>query len=407
MKIMFATPAPPLLTKPRPYHFIRGLGRRGHDVHLLTQVPSEAAAAALPGAPGWGEIVESCTSVNFVVVPKARSYAQCAASLPTRTPLRVAYCRSPEFASRARELARRYGCDLAHVDRKRIAPAFKFLDLPKVLDATDSISLYLRGTLQYGSIPERAISVAELLKMPRFERRVCAPFSACLATTAEDIRNLENGDCPATSFEVLPNGVEIRPGRNTGDEPNSLLFVGTMHYPPNVDAATWFARRIFPLVRAERPKALLYLVGAGPSRAVRRLDRLPGVRVTGAVPEIAPYLERCGVFVAPMRIGGGFPNKVAEALAAGAPMVATPTAHAGIPGLVPGEHLLEAREHEQFAAQTLRLLRDPGLRGQLGDSGRRFVREEYSWHDVLDRLEEIYASSREAWSRARGRRRPT
>ena len=407
MKILFATPAPPLLTKPRPYHFIRGLGRRGHDVHLLTQVPSGATAEDLAKAPGWREVVEACASVDFVTVPKARSYLQCAASLPTRTPLRVAYCRSPRFAATARELARRYGCDLVHVDRKRIAPAFEGLDLPKVLDATDSISLYLRGTLRYGSLPERAISVAELLKIPRFERRVCAPFSACLATTAEDLRVLEAGGCPATSFEVLPNGVEVRPPRNVERDPDSLLFVGTMHDPPNVDAASWLAKRVFPLVRTRRPEAVLHLVGAGPNRAVRSLGKLPGVRVTGAVPQVTPYLERCGVFVAPMRIGGGFPNKVAEALAAGTPTVATPAAFAGIPGLVPGEHLLEARTPREFADRTVRVLEDPALGERLGGSGRRFVQEEYNWYDVLTHLEEIYASSREAWSRARGRRRPT
>lgn len=368
-------------------------------MHLLTQVSSRATA--LRDAPGWGEVVEACASVNMVAVPKARSYLQCAASLPTRTPLRVAYCRSPRFAAAARELARRHDCDLVHVDRKRIAPSFDGLDLPKVLDATDSISLYLLGTLRYGSLPERAISVAELLKIPRFERRVCAPFSACLATTAEDLRVLEAGGCSATAFEVLPNGVDVRPPRHDRDEPNSLLFVGTMHYPPNVDAAVWFARRILPLVRAKRPQTSLYLVGAGPSRAVRRLGALPGVRVTGAVPEVTPYLERCAAFVAPMRIGGGFPNKVAEALAAGAPTVATPAAHAGIPGLVPGEHLLEAGTPEEFASKTLRILEDPDLGERLGGSGRRLMSEEYGWDQVLDRLESTYASSREAWGRAR------
>lgn len=376
-------------------------------MHLVTQVPSEAAAAALPAAPGWREVAEACSSVSCVVVPRARSYAQCAASLPTQTPLRVAYCRSPEFAARARELVRRHGCDLVHVDRKRIAPAFEQMDLPKVLDATDSISLYLRGAFRYGSLPERAVSAAELLKIPRFERRVCDAFSACLATTAADLDALAAGGCSGTDFEVLPNGVEVRPQKRMGEEADALLFVGTMHYAPNVDAATWFARRIFPLVRARRPRASLYLVGAGPNRAVRRLARLPGVRVTGAVPEVAPYLGRCEVFVAPMRIGGGFPNKVAEALAAGAPTVATPTAHAGIPGLVPGRHLLEARTAEGFAEETIRLLADAELRGRLGDSGREFVRENYGWDGVLTRLEEIYASSAGAWGRARARRLPT
>ncbi len=393
MKILFATPVPPLLTKPRPHHFIRGLSRRGHDVHLLTQLPSKKASVELSGAPGWREVVEACSSVSWVVVPKSRSYVQCAASLPTSTPLRVAYCRSPEFAAKAHELVQRHGCDLLHVDRKRIAPAFKHLDLPKVLDATDSISLYLRRTLRYGSLPERFISAIELLKIPPFERRVCAAYSACIATTVEDLQTFKTAGF-STTFEVLPNGVNVQPsGRAPEREADSLLFIGTMHYAPNVDAATWFTRRIFPLIRAARPETRLYLVGARPNRAVRRLDRLPGVRVTGAVPDIAPYLERSRVFVAPMRIGGGFPNKVAEALAAGISTVATPAARAGIPGLVPGIHLLEAQNPEEFANKTLRLLRDVTLRARLGTSGRDFVRENYSWDRVLNRLEEIYEAS--------------
>ena len=398
MKILFATPVPPLLTKPRPYHFIRGLTHRGHIVHLLTQLPSERAADELSEAPGWGEIVESCASVSWIVVPRLRSYARCAVSLPTRTPLRVAYCRSPAFALRARQLVQQHDCDVLHVDRKRIASDLSGLPSPKILDATDSISLYMKRVLEYGSLPQRLISIVELLKVPSFEAEVCSGFSACLATTDEDAQALRSAGVDAR-LEVLPNGVDERFFRCARkEETDSLLFVGTMYYPPNVDAATWFSKRVFPRIKAVKPRARLRLVGSRPTRAVRRLARISGVEVTGAVRDIMPYLERTTAFVAPIRIGGGFPNKVAEALAAGVPTIATPAAHAGLPGLVPGAHLVEATHPEEFASSTLQLLDDANLRNRLRASGRDLMRTGYGWDEVVERLEKVYISSIALWS---------
>ena len=398
MNVLFATPVPPLVTKPRPYHFIRGLAHRGHSVHLLTQLPSERAVGELSEDPGWGEIVESCSSVTWDVVPRHRSYVQCAMSLPTRTPLRVAYCRSPAFTLKARRLIQQHNCDVLHVDRKRIALALSDLPLPKILDATDSITLYMKRMLKYGSLPERLVSIVELLKVPSFEAGVCRGFTACLATTDADARALESTGVD-TRLGVLPNGVDERFFRSAPkDETDSLLFVGTMYYSPNVDAATWFSKHVFPRIKAVKPRTRLCLVGSRPTGAVRRLARISGVEVTGAVRDIVPYLERATVFVAPIRIGGGFPNKIAEALAAGVPTVATPAAHAGIPGLVPGAHLIEASGPEEFASRTIQLLEDAGLRHRLRASGRDFMRAGYGWDEVVERLENIYVSSLASWS---------
>jgi len=290
-------------------------------------------------------------------------------------------------------LVQQHNCDILHVDRKRIASALSGLPVPKILDATDSITLYMKQVLKYGSLPERLVSIVELLKVPSFETGVCKGFSACLATTEEDARALKSTGVD-TRLGVLPNGVDERFFRSAPkDETDSLLFVGTMYYSPNVDAATWFSKHIFPRIKAVKPRTRLCLVGSRPTGAVRRLARMSGVEVTGAVRDIVPYLERATVFVAPIRIGGGFPNKVAEALAAGVPTVATPAAHAGIPGLVPGAHLLEATDPEEFASSTLQLLEDASLRNRLRTSGRDFMRAGYSWDEVVERLENIYISS--------------
>lgn len=396
MRILFATPVPPSLLKPRPHFFIRALAERGHHVHLLTQVADTMPLSALPG---WSDIRASCATIDSVRVPPALSLARSALSVPTTTPLRVAYCRSSSYAAVARELVRRHRCDSIHVDRERLAPVFRSFSLPKVLDATDSITLYLRRTLRYGPPVERAVAGMELIKMPRFERGMAKGYSSCLVTSEEDAQALERKGCGAP-VEIVPNGVDEKLfSYDSQSEPNSLLFVGNMFYPPNVDAACWFAKRVFPRIKEARPQSRLRLVGDRPLKSVKRLAGIKGVEVTGRVPSVADYLRRATVFVAPMRIGGGFPNKVAEALASGLPVVATPAAHGGLPEIQPGRHLLEASDASDFSSKTIDLLDNPSLRANLAAGGRALMQQHYSWSDVGGRLEEVHRAGVEGFAR--------
>src|SRR5712691_11260778 len=97
-----------------------------------------------------------------------------------------------------------------------------------------------------------------------------------------------------------------------------------MDYRPNIDAVCYFTDEILPLVHKSHPDLKFLVVGRNPSRRVRRLARLRGVIVTGAVPEVYPYLRGAIAAVAPFRICQGVQNKILEALAVGLPVVATP-----------------------------------------------------------------------------------
>ena len=75
--------------------------------------------------------------------------------------------------------------------------------------------------------------------------------------------------------------------------------------------------------------------------------------VTGEVPDVRPYLDRASVVVAPLRLGGGMRVKVAEALAAGKAVVATPLAAEGL-GASHGDQLLLAHDAEAIAEAVQR-----------------------------------------------------
>ena len=387
MRILFVVPYPPLLTKPRPHHFLRRLAARGHEIHLLAQTTAAEEASAV--GPGWDAVVDASASVTWDVVPRSRSIARALTSLPTRTPLRVAYVRSRRLASLAAELIERHGIDLIHVDRERLGPILRDIPRPKVLDATDSLTLYLRQARRFARGPEKLVAALELAKMPGYERRMALGYGACLVTTEADARALAGGAAPV---EVVPNGVD-EALFEVEREPDgrSILFVGTMSYPPNVDAALWLAHEILPRVRERHADARLVLVGHRPAPAVERLAGREGIEVTGAVPDVVPYLRSAAVFAAPMRIGGGFPNKVAEALATGVPVVATRQGFEGITGVRPDEHLLEAGEPREFADAVVRLLGEPGLGDRLAAAAKEHLRAEHTWSAVVDRLEAVYA----------------
>jgi sugar transferase (PEP-CTERM/EpsH1 system associated) len=109
-----------------------------------------------------------------------------------------------------------------------------------------------------------------------------------------------------------------------------LVFTGAMDYWANIDAVSWFAQEVLPGLRQRHPDVCFAIVGARPDAQVQRLAQLPGVIVTGAVPDVRPYLAHARLAVAPLRIARGIQNKVLEALAMGRPLLATPAALAGV-----------------------------------------------------------------------------
>ncbi len=113
-----------------------------------------------------------------------------------------------------------------------------------------------------------------------------------------------------------------------------MVFTGVFSYQPNEDGALWLIDHVWPRVRATVPQAHLTLVGMGPSPTLRRRAADAGVEVTGAVPDVRPYLWRAAVAVAPLETARGVQNKVLEAVAAGLPAVVTPAVFEGLPDAV-------------------------------------------------------------------------
>lgn len=185
---------------------------------------------------------------------------------------------------------------------------------------------------------------------------------------------------------VATNGVDLDYFRPEDAAPQlSCAFVGAMDYLPNIDGAVWFARHAWPLIRDKFPAAEFRVVGRKPAPAVRALASLPGVVVTGSVPDVRPFVASSAVVVAPLRLARGVQNKVLEALAMAKPVVAAPPALAAL-GTVPGTDLLSAATAAEFADAVCGLFADPVRCVELGASGRRYVERHHHWDRCLESL---------------------
>lgn len=180
---------------------------------------------------------------------------------------------------------------------------------------------------------------------------------------------------PALSFPPLGEAADI-------------VFVGMMDYWANVDAVQWFMDACWARVRSASPKATLAIVGARPPEAIQQLSNRDGVRVTGWVEDVRPWLQQAKVVIAPMRIARGVQNKVLEAMAMACPVVATSAAAEGL-ALEQGAEILVEDDPEAFAKVVVSTIDHPESGAAIGAAARARVLDDYIWPRQLDRFDAV------------------
>jgi len=385
MEICFVTPRCPFpLTRgdqKRAYHQIRGLSSR-HTITLVCGSDDDVPAAHRAELERW------CRHIEIVRIGKLESLARTAwGLLGSPLPMQVLFFQSPHLHARLRAVLASRRFDIVHASLIRVLPHVWSIEAPPVLaDLMDTLSLSVARRKAVASPLLRPLYELERRRLVALERLACLRFRR-LAVTGQADRDALDSD----RVRLVADGVDLPafPYRPDPRDGSTIIMTGNMGYQPNVDAAGWFAREIWPRVRAARADVRVRIVGARPARAVRALQAVPGIGVCGPVPNIAHDLHLASVAVCPMRCGAGIQNKLLEALATGTPAVATTLANQGVEA-VPERDALIADEPVTFANQILRLLEDGALRQRLAQNGRRYVEGRFAWEQHVELLEELY-----------------
>jgi glycosyltransferase involved in cell wall biosynthesis len=207
----------------------------------------------------------------------------------------------------------------------------------------------------------------------RFQQSVAAEVERIVLPS-----DLDAARSGLSNVTVIPNTYP-RPRRPAGNPatagPPVVLFQGNLEYPPNIDAAEWLANTIAPRIRAAEPATEVRLVGR-PVTSVTQLHEPEVLTVVGQVPSMEEELARASLVAVPIRYGGGTRLKILESFAHRVPVVSTSLGAEGL-AVEDGVHLLLADDPDDFAAATVRLLRDAALRVRLTGAAETLYLERY------------------------------
>lgn len=387
MKILYVChrfPFPPKRGgKIRPFNMIRHFSR-DHEVTVASLVRSDEEAKEGAG------IAPHCARYEMARVRNPLQVARMVARLPTTIPSSMGFFYSPDLARRIRALLSSTRFDLIFVHCSSVAQYVAGVrGIPKILDFGDMDS---QKWLEYAQVKPFPLSLGywiEGIKMLREEKNLAARFDMCTATTRAEWETL-NGYGVDVASDWFPNGVDsdffVPDG--TPYDPDTISFIGRMDYYPNQECMTDFCANTLPLLRAQRPGIKLVIVGADPSPAMRRLGELPGVTVTGSVPDVRPYVRASALMVAPLNIARGTQNKILEAMAMGVPVVTSRVAAGGVDAL-DREHFLVADSPAGYARAILSIVDNPAERSRLALAGRERMLSNHAWPNSMQRLDGI------------------
>lgn len=401
MRILFVTqiiPYPPhggVLQ--RGYNLLRELGKH-HDVHLMAFHHPDELPHGEPLERSRVELGKFCREIEYFPLwpkrTKAHKLVAFALGALYPAPFSVLAHRSGALARRIDAVCRSAAPpDVVHLDTIALAPYRKYCgNIPVVLGHHNIESqLMARRAPHESNTAARLYVEAQTRRLVDFERAHAKDFRVNITVSDADSTTLR-GICPGAQTAAIPNGVDTNYFTPRADAAApAVIYTGGMNMFANRDAVEWFLDAIWPRVRSAVPNVRFLAVGTRPSKRV--LDaaaRDAQVEAPGFVDDVRPWVARAGVYVVPLRVGGGTRLKMVDAMAQGKAIVATTVGAEGIDGR-DGEQFVLADEPVAFADAVIRLLEDATERQRLGRAARARAEERYAWPILGRELASIYS----------------
>jgi polysaccharide biosynthesis protein PslH len=379
----------------RTYHLLSRLALRHRITYLCHRNPD-------PDESARAEIAMRDLGIRSIVVDRrvpVKSgigfYARLSGNLFSSLPYSVASHRSWELKAAAAKLGRDDPPDLWHCEWTPYAETLRDSagSAPRVIMAHNVESLIWRRLAETEGNPlKRWYIRRQFRKYEDFERWAYSTSECTIAVSDEDAQRIR--DCfGGQRVEVVDNGVDtgyFEPMPRVTRDSKRILFLGSLDWRPNLDAAKLLLDDIFPLVRRQEPLAQLDIVGRKPADWLQKhVARRAGVELHADVADVRPFLAAAGMLAVPLRVGGGSRLKILEALASGLPVV---TSRIGVEGLhlEADLHVTVADHPEEFARAILRFMDNPEFAAQQTSRGRDHVLERYDWTGLAERLDEIW-----------------
>jgi len=362
---------------------LRGAGDRGDAdvVHVVVPVADEAARAT---AKAFAQAM--AVRVHTVAVPvlprpdfarKLRSWSRGRSELLLR---RWGEGAGPAVAGIAASLRP----DLVVVDSSFVLPIVPRAPVPQLLHLHNlESSVFARAGAAGRGFAERVTRAFEARTIAAAEQQALRTAAAVVGVSEVD-RALALALAPGANVVAVPNSVDLErlpllPPPSLPSPPR-LLFVGTLDYPPNLEAVRELVLEHLPVLRAAFPGLVVRLVGRDDGGALAAFRGRDGVEAVGPVDDLLPHYRDSHAVYLPIRSGGGTRLKILEAWALGLPVLSTAVGCEGLDA-VDGEVLRRFETVEQGVA-ALRSVLD-GQGPVLARRARAFVVARHA-HAIAD-----------------------
>lgn len=364
--------------KLRIYHQVKELSKN-NEVLLCclheSSIPKEAKS----------ELQKICKQVEFVRLSKWKIPFNMLLAFFTSKPFQVAYFYQKKAQRKIDKLIHSFKPDFIYSQLIRTSEYVKhFYAIPKTIDYMDSFSKGMERRAENARFIPRMIFDSEAKRLLRYENLIFDYFDNHSIISAQDRDSIWHEN--RNKISIIPNGLDAEFFHPKEQKKHyQILFSGNMSYIPNVDAAIYLAKEIFPIVKKEIIDCTLLIAGANPVAKIEALAS-DSITVSGWMNDIREAYWDSQVFVAPLRLGSGLQNKLLEAMATKTPSVTSSLANNAL-GAADRSEILIATNTNDFAKEIIYLLKNPKEANKIADKAYTFVTSTYDWEKSTKKLE--------------------
>jgi len=287
--------------------------------------------------------------------------------------------------------------DLIHAETFYVMPHIPDTKVPILLvEQTIEFQVYQHYADTSRFWPVKPLLFFDVFKIRHWETKFWQKAARVVAVSEDDKRKMKSL-VAGLKVDVVPNGVgedliSLLTEKKTAPRKPVIFFQGNFHWLQNTEAAQILAQKIFPLIKKEIPEAVCQIAGQMAKEKIGDLSQ-EGIQIldlaTADIEGVKQAYREATIFLAPLEGPGGTRLKILGAMAAGIPVITTPTGIQGIKAQNKKEVFIED-DYQKMAATTIDLIKDKHLYQQVTEAARNLVKESYDWEKIADGLDQIY-----------------
>lgn len=365
------------------FNITKHLALRGHEIHMFTFVPRGATIE--PGLDKFCDlsIIEHSTENRGIDAMK---------TLGSRMPYTMIKYRNEKMFKGLSEAVLEFDFDIVQVEHLHMAQYGLYLKdrhgLPIVLRAHNLETRMMQRLSKMVSNPVLSGYFGlQSKKMRRYESDTASQFDRCITITKEDEQEL-TAMCRQIKTTTIQAGIDIpAPSTITEKAPQTILFLASLDWLPNVEGFFWFFEKVLPFVVRKHPDTRVSIVGKGASPRLERIKH-PNIDYVGFVDSVESHIQEACVCIVPLFVGSGMRIKILEMFAHSKCVVSTSVGCEGIDAANEKEVII-ADEPETFAQSIVNVIEDRELRTQIGSNAYQLARR-FDWKQVGEAFEKVH-----------------